>query len=82
MNHADRPPDFSGFTCSLPLRDYPQNVMGHGSGGRMSADLVRYLFGTLCTPQRPLGATMVSSEGACAAYYKYGRDVEDAGAPV
>jgi hydrogenase expression/formation protein HypD len=30
-------------------------------------------FGTLCTPQRPLGATMVSAEGACAAYYAYGR---------
>lgn len=29
-------------------------------------------FGTLCTPQNPLGATMVSSEGACAAYYRYG----------
>jgi len=30
-------------------------------------------FGTLCTPQTPLGATMVSSEGACSAYYQYGR---------
>ena len=30
-------------------------------------------FGTLCTPQTPLGATMVSAEGACAAYYAYGR---------
>lgn len=30
-------------------------------------------FGTQCTPETPLGATMVSSEGACAAYYKYGR---------
>ncbi len=30
-------------------------------------------FGTACTPESPLGATMVSSEGACAAYYKYGR---------
>lgn len=30
-------------------------------------------FGTLCTPQNPLGAPMVSSEGACAAYYRYGR---------
>jgi hydrogenase expression/formation protein HypD len=29
-------------------------------------------FGTVCTPQNPLGATMVSSEGACAAYYRYG----------
>jgi hydrogenase expression/formation protein HypD len=30
-------------------------------------------FGTQCTPERPLGAPMVSSEGACAAYYHYGR---------
>ena len=28
-------------------------------------------FGNECTPEHPLGATMVSSEGACAAYYKY-----------
>jgi hydrogenase expression/formation protein HypD len=33
-------------------------------------------FGTACTPQNPLGATMVSSEGACAAYYAYGRHLE------
>lgn len=32
-------------------------------------------FGTRCTPENPLGATMVSSEGACAAYYRYGRGV-------
>jgi len=31
-------------------------------------------FGTLCTPQNPLGATMVSSEGACAAYYRFARN--------
>ena len=30
-------------------------------------------FGKECTPQNPLGATMVSAEGACAAYYRYGR---------
>jgi len=30
-------------------------------------------FGTRCTPDRPLGATMVSTEGACAAYYRYRR---------
>jgi len=30
-------------------------------------------FATQCTPERPLGAPMVSSEGACAAYYLYGR---------
>ncbi|HCS13789.1 MAG: hydrogenase formation protein HypD [Zetaproteobacteria bacterium CG06_land_8_20_14_3_00_59_53] len=31
------------------------------------------LFGTVCTPEDPKGACMVSSEGACAAYYSYGR---------
>lgn len=31
------------------------------------------VFGTACTPERPLGTCMVSSEGACAAYYAYGR---------
>jgi hydrogenase expression/formation protein HypD len=30
-------------------------------------------FGTLCTPEHPLGATMVSNEGACAAYHRYRR---------
>ncbi len=30
-------------------------------------------FGKQCIPENPLGATMVSSEGACAAYYRYGR---------
>jgi hydrogenase expression/formation protein HypD len=33
-------------------------------------------FGALCTPQQPLGATMVSAEGACAAYYAYGRHLK------
>jgi hydrogenase expression/formation protein HypD len=31
-------------------------------------------FGRECTPEKPLGATMVSGEGACAAYYRYRRD--------
>jgi hydrogenase expression/formation protein HypD len=33
-------------------------------------------FGTLCNPENPLGATMVSSEGACSAYYRYSRREE------
>jgi hydrogenase expression/formation protein HypD len=33
-------------------------------------------FGKQCTPQSPLGATMVSAEGACAAYYRYRRDAQ------
>jgi hydrogenase expression/formation protein HypD len=37
-------------------------------------------FGSRCTPEHPLGATMVSSEGTCAAYYRYRRirDLEPA----
>ena len=34
-------------------------------------------FGKECTPRTPLGATMVSSEGACAAYYQYGRFAQE-----
>ncbi len=36
------------------------------------------LFATVCTPENPLGSCMVSSEGACAAYYTYGRHTETA----
>ncbi len=34
------------------------------------------LFGKVCTPEKPIGPCMVSSEGACAAYYKYGTSYE------
>ena len=43
------------------------------------------VFGTVCTPESPIGSCMVSSEGACAAYYSYGRFGEIpvvAGAPA
>jgi hydrogenase expression/formation protein HypE len=36
--------DFGNWVCPLPLRDYPQIVMGHGGGGKLSADLVEHLF--------------------------------------
>ena len=36
--------NLQGFVCPLPLRDYPQIVLGHGSGGRLSADLIQHLF--------------------------------------
>jgi hydrogenase expression/formation protein HypD len=39
-------------------------------------------FGKECTPRNPLGATMVSSEGACAAYYTYGRLASSRTLPV
>ncbi len=40
---ADKP-TFNGWTCPLPLRNYPTIVMGHGSGGRMMSDLIHNLF--------------------------------------
>ena len=40
------------------------------------------IFGTACTPENPMGALMVSSEGACAADYSYGGiEMDDAGKP-
>ncbi len=39
------------------------------------------VFGTACTPETPLGALMVSTEGACAAYYNYGRPAARVAAP-
>jgi hydrogenase expression/formation protein HypD len=35
------------------------------------------VFGTACTPETPIGTCMVSSEGACAAYYNFGRFSRD-----
>src|SRR5262249_51536164 len=37
------------------------------------------VFGKQCTPEHPLGATMVSAEGACAAYYTYGWHLQQPG---
>jgi hydrogenase expression/formation protein HypE len=37
-------PDFANWVCPLPLRDYPNIVMGHGGGGSLSADLIQHVF--------------------------------------
>src|SRR5512141_200207 len=37
-------PNFGGWTCPIPLQNYPTIVMGHGAGGRMMNDLIRHLF--------------------------------------
>jgi hydrogenase expression/formation protein HypE len=39
--------NFGGWSCPMPLKNYPTIVLGHGSGGKMMADLIQYLF----TPQ-------------------------------
>lgn len=36
--------DFTAWSCPLPLRSYPTIVMGHGGGGKLSAELVEHLF--------------------------------------
>ncbi len=36
--------DFTHWSCPLPLRDYPNIVLGHGGGGKLSAELVENLF--------------------------------------
>jgi len=37
-------PNFSGWVCPIPLKNYPTIVMGHGSGGKMMSDLIRHMF--------------------------------------
>jgi len=41
---AFAPPDLSQWSCPLPLRDYPTIVMGHGGGGKLSAELIEHIF--------------------------------------
>lgn len=36
--------DFEGWTCPMPLRDQPNIILGHGGGGKLSAELVEHLF--------------------------------------
>jgi len=75
---------YADFDASVRFRDA---LAQSGSPGREDSDCQSGLvlqgllkppdcqaFGTRCTPERPLGAPMVSSEGACAAYYRYRRD--------
>jgi hydrogenase expression/formation protein HypD len=74
-------PEFSDFDAEK--RFSVENISPQESpvciAGRILQGLLKPLdcpaFGSMCTPQTPLGATMVSSEGACAAYYRYSTNV-------
>ncbi len=44
MAEGSSTPDFSNWTCPLPLADYPTIVMGHGGGGKLGNELVEHLF--------------------------------------
>jgi hydrogenase expression/formation protein HypD len=78
----------SGYRLRPEYRDHDaerifevDHVQTHESSLCISGSILQGLkkphdcpaFGEQCTPQNPLGATMVSSEGACAAYFAYGR---------
>lgn len=70
-------PDLSQFDAEkrfdvtlAPIHESPDCIAGLIlQGAKKPYDCVA--FGTRCTPDKPLGAPMVSSEGACAAYYRY-----------
>ncbi len=54
----------------LPIIESPECRSGEVLAGRIKPPACS-AFGTTCTPESPLGAPMVSSEGACAAYFQY-----------
>jgi hydrogenase expression/formation protein HypD len=72
-------PAFAGFDAELRFGIKTQPAADHKAcecgtilrGLKKPADCK--LFGTACTPETPMGSCMVSSEGACAAYWSYGR---------
>jgi hydrogenase expression/formation protein HypD len=59
---------------TVPAREHPGCLCGGVLRGTVAPPECP-LFGRACTPARPVGPCMVSGEGACAAYYQYGRDV-------
>jgi hydrogenase expression/formation protein HypD len=72
-------PEFSDFDAELRfgLEDLAVDEPAECRAGEVLRGTLKPYecpaFGTICTPERPLGAPMVSSEGACAAYYNFGR---------
>lgn len=44
VQRQGEPLDLENWSCPLPLRDHPAIVMGHGGGGRLSAELIEHLF--------------------------------------
>ena len=67
--------------------EVPSRAADEGERGCIAGQVLRGVrrpfecsaFGTRCTPQRPLGAPMVSNEGACSAYFRYRRGPDSSG---
>jgi hydrogenase expression/formation protein HypD len=69
-------PEFMGYDAEVLFQVQeinPQESALCISGQGLTKPIECPAFAKQCTPEHPLGATMVSSEGACAAYYRYGR---------
>jgi hydrogenase expression/formation protein HypD len=72
-------PEYAQFDAELKFTIPNQKVADHKACkcGEILKGILKpwecKVFGTACTPETPIGTCMVSSEGACAAYYKYGR---------
>jgi hydrogenase expression/formation protein HypD len=72
-------PDYSAYDAErkFGLTEYVAEVPSECMSGLVLQGAMKPrecpAFGTICTPEHPLGAPMVSSEGACAAYYRYRR---------
>ena len=74
----------------LPLSEIPEGTLielekANENAECIAGDIMKGIkkpyqcpqFGKNCTPQNPLGAPMVSSEGACAAYYNFSTMIEE-----
>jgi hydrogenase expression/formation protein HypD len=76
-------PPFAEFDAArrFQIRPTPHTENQECHAGEVLRGLIKPVqcgaFGTRCTPEHPLGAPMVSSEGACAAYYRSGRRLDD-----
>ncbi len=70
--HLDAEVVFKELLPTEPIDDHKVCICGQILKG-LAKPFECKVFGTGCTPQHPLGSCMVSSEGACAAYYRYGQ---------
>lgn len=72
--------EFSKYNAKLVYKDILPTVAVKENKACRCPDILKgvakptdcKIFGTVCTPSNPVGSCMVSSEGACSAYYKYG----------
>jgi len=77
MSGAGLRPDYADYDAEkrFGYAKYKEETASECMSGTVLQGLIKPdqcpAFGTRCNPEHPLGATMVSSEGACAAYYRY-----------